>query len=420
MTRLFLAPLLALAAPATAQTIWTVNNELPADFTEIGDAIDAASDGDTILVYATKQPYTFLWVEGKSLTVQGVGRPSVSGFPLFPLPAVRVVNLAPGQDVQVRGFDVGGTSSIPTVAVEANACQAAVVFEDLDVAGSGVPLLARECTSVTATRCVLQSPLTTPVETLSKPTELQTHPALLAVASSVFVYDSTLNGSDGNQSVFGLFGNIQPGPGGPGALLRGSTMFASGSTFSGGDGGSDTPGLCFAGGDAGTGMTLDLLDGGAGSQAWLLDCVATGGVGGLGGCGLGDGTDADDIVLPGGQIFPLAGSARTLAIASPVLDGGLLEVDATGEPGDVVVAFVGGPTLGLFVETLQLSLHLAAPVQVVPLGTVAADGTLSISQPAPTVAAGGFVELLAQALFVSPDGLFETGPTSLLFLGAGF
>lgn len=66
----------AISSVATAATTFTVDDNGPADFSSIQAAIDAASDGDTILVSPgtyTSSNSSVVEIQGKSLTVESVG-----------------------------------------------------------------------------------------------------------------------------------------------------------------------------------------------------------------------------------------------------------------------------------------------------------------------------------------------------------
>ena len=104
---------LLFAGAATAQTVWTVG---PAgDFTDIQPAVDAAADGDLILVDGNSGAagYSAFVVDAKSLTILGEERPNVLPGP------TRVRNVALDQRVVIRAMDFPG-SFLTTMSVQAN------------------------------------------------------------------------------------------------------------------------------------------------------------------------------------------------------------------------------------------------------------------------------------------------------------
>ena len=58
--------------PVQAGTTWTVDDDGPADFSKIQDAINASSDGDTVFVYSGTY-YENLWID-QSINLTGEDR----------------------------------------------------------------------------------------------------------------------------------------------------------------------------------------------------------------------------------------------------------------------------------------------------------------------------------------------------------
>jgi hypothetical protein len=92
---------LAWATPALAQVTWTVDDSGGADFVQIQDAIDAAADGDVILV--EPGDYASFAIVDKGLVLTGT----------TPTAMVRVSShsevrdLAAGKLVELTGFRFG-------------------------------------------------------------------------------------------------------------------------------------------------------------------------------------------------------------------------------------------------------------------------------------------------------------------------
>ena len=135
---------LALSPLASAQgTVWTVDDDSPADFVELQPAINAASDGDLILL--RPGVYQSASIDAKSLTLQVDGAPGsvevnglVSIFGYVP-PALSISNIAAHQSVTIRGLRANAWGfSIPDLVVSVGACQGPVLFEDCEfVNGAG-------------------------------------------------------------------------------------------------------------------------------------------------------------------------------------------------------------------------------------------------------------------------------------------
>ena len=375
MLRALLAGL-TLALPVCAQQIWTVDDNGPADFVVVQDAIDAAADGDTILV--RDGSYGRAVIDGKGLIIQGEGIAVLSVF-LASLPIIEVRNLAADQAVHIRHFDTLAIGGAEQEAVVFEDCDGPVLMEDCDIDGFGEPVVLRDCVSATFVNCELVAPGTFASYSAFSFFGFASYAGLVATDSNVFLYDCLVRGSSGGNAGYGAFIVIPPGPAGLGVGLRGSTMLASGCTFSGGNGGGDPLAFCFPGEDGAPGLELSGGFVNPDSTARLIDCVITGGSGGVGGCGLPDGVDAPAEIVTSGQIIPLPGSARSFRVASPAHDGSVLSLKITGDPGDEVILHVSDAAVpGLFLAPYNIALHMNLPVGLLQLGALPPDGTLDI------------------------------------------
>ena len=106
------AVVLSLADSAMAET-WTVDDDGPADFDNIQAAVDAASDGDEIVVEpgvyipGFSSQFNIVEIFGKGLTLRSSGGPSVTT--IGPTRTGGVVIYAPGSPCTVDGFTITGT-----------------------------------------------------------------------------------------------------------------------------------------------------------------------------------------------------------------------------------------------------------------------------------------------------------------------
>src|SRR5215510_3476564 len=325
-----------LAAPSRAGVL-VVDAAGGGDFTKLPAAVAAALDGDILLVRAGEYDlYLTAPMPAKSLTLLAdapTGPPLIHDVDLHGLPA--------GYTLILRGFEMDEVDSFG-YALRLEDCEGALVFEDCDIAGAnigpagfagsppgwpGARLSA--CASVTFVRCSLTGGKGAD-QVIGGSTSTwgpgDGGPALDAIASHVALHDCTLLGGTGG------YGNYVIGTnGGPGLSLTTSVALLSGSTSKGGKGGTgclatQMPEDC----NGGPGLRLD-----ASSSLQVLDASWTGGEPGVGDQGQ-PGLVGPPFVGPPGQPIVFAGTARSLAVSSPVREqqAGLLELD--GVAGDVV------------------------------------------------------------------------------------
>ena len=418
-SRFLLALLLALspfAATASADAL-TVDDDGPADFVLLQDAVDAAVEGDLILVRPGS--YGFTVVDGKSLTLQVDGPPgsvivrSAIFTPLFS-PALEVRNLAPDQSVVVRGFDLTnfGLDSHEYVAGVASSL-GAVIFEECTLMSTtGDAVRVSESASVTFVRTTIDAG--TSYYDAFQPAYLK-RDGLTADDSTVYLYDCVVRGSFGPDGMPTFFGYYLPGNGGIAARITGTTMFASGCSFEGGHGGSGTSLQCDEGYDGGHGIVH------VQSLVRLLDTTVVGGTAGVAtpGCGLPDGDPGDAFFGDPSEVHPLPGAARSFALASPLDSGASIQMSFAGEPGDAVIVVVGlQPGVGLWHPAFSAVQLVAAPILPLSFGALPATGSLDLTFPVPALAAGAdFARYPAQALFVTAAAeVFHSGPSTVVLV----
>lgn len=388
-----LLPALAGSAASAQKQLWTVDDDGSADFTTIQAAVDAATDGDVVLVRAGG--YGGFTIDGKGVGVVG----ELAGAVLVGESSAIVRNTSPAQSVLLQNLEVrGGPPAFFTAAPRAlvvQACLGPVAVQDCALLPNasfqdGGGARVDGSLAVSLTRCTLRGGA-------SVPAGVPGH-ALHATASAIAAYDCAFEGGFGPGG-FCTFGCGAATAGGDGARLEGAWLFASGSSFAGGDGGDGdppcgTPSLGGAGADGGDGARLA-----GGSELRSLDCAFAHGTAGLafdpGSCP--DGIDGADVHVAAGTHVPLPGIARSLTATSPIVEGGVTTLALTGAPGDaaVVVASLSGGFLPLD-PLLGVLLTSATQLHTVALGVIPASGTLVV--PVPTVPHAPFDEVVIHHL----------------------
>ena len=413
---------LLLAGTATAQSVLVVdaNNGPGTDHTQIQAAIDAAEEGDSLLVRTGS--YDPFVVDGKSLTIQADTDALVqvlAGFVNPEAPLLQVRNLGSGQHATIRGVELRasflGTAS--TIAlVEDNL--GTVWIEDLLVTPTfffvllpQAALTVEDSTGVTVVRSTLPGSLQDNCGTCGSA------PGLRATNSVVSVFDSTLSGSSGSNGV----GSPGPTVGGPGALVDGGRAFFSGCTLTGGDGGDAFLGQ--DGADAGDGIRLI----GPGPVVRALGTDFAGGSGGSGnGPGTNAGADGEPSDVTSGSLTLLDGTARTFSTLSPIRAGADSYTETfTGEPGDVVVLAYSltGPIPGVFLGVAKSDLVVAPPLVLLAKGTLDASGVLTVTPPSTPLGTGlESLQVFLQGAVLSStgEGVFLTSPGALLLVDPTF
>ncbi len=323
------------AAPARADVI-VVDEAGGGDFTQLPAALAAAVDGDVLLVRSgTYLGWTGLPAPAKSLTL-------VADSPAAPpaLEALSFEDLPAGHTIVVRGFILFLEYGY---AVNVENCAGAVVFEDCEIQGAtfgpagypnsppgfaGAHVIGSA--SVTFLRCGITGGKGTN-ESVGGPWSTWSSgsggPAAEVIESEAAFHDCLLLGGAGG------YGSLYSGAnGGPGLSLKGSTALLSGSTVEGGAGGNgcsdlQMPQTC----SGGTGIVLD-----AASNLQSLDASWAGGIPGTGSSGQ-TGLVGAPFSGPAGQPIVFDGTARSIAVSSPVREQQPGTLELVGVPGDVVM-----------------------------------------------------------------------------------
>lgn len=399
---------------ALAQSVWIVDDDGGAgvDFTSVRAAVAAATDGDLLLVRdGVYDGFTFA---GKSLAIVADRghHPIVSEVEVGDLlggPVVGIANLAPGQEVILRGLEIGGAyfqsfDRTPYVTLANDAGE--VWLEDVALT-HGVSLFAgftgihaTNCAAITVSRCDLRAQASDGVY----------GNGVDATGSNLTLWDCEVLAAAGIAGVF------QPAtPGGHGVELSGGSLFVSGGSLVGGAGGSTT--TAPAGAEGGDGLHL-----GGGAIARVRDSLLVAGAGGAGTSGSGPAGQASEIVS--GFLEPVSGARRTLELPSPVRPGvDLVEQTYTGLPGDFVYllwSYTGQfPPFYLALEHGSFVIDLTT-LDGVGVGAIGATGVLQTTAAVPVLSGVDFFHLACQASFFQPGGgFFLSAPSMLTLLAPG-
>ncbi|MBK7641584.1 MAG: hypothetical protein IPJ19_00815 [Planctomycetes bacterium] len=390
-------------------------------YTQIQAAVDAAQEGDVVLVRAGV--YDSFAVNSKSLSVVGAtdGSVSVQG-------GVRVRASLAGGTVLLANLSATGipNTGFSSFGLWCSDNQGSVRIEHCSFTGAsstGPPFSAFSGwagarVSLSQSVSFVDTLLTGGVGYPSDGFDVGVSgPGLEASNASVSLYDCTLQGGRGADNSAGY---PDAGGGGDGCYASGSTLFFSGCALQGGDGGfaSGQFVIVYAvGGDGGDG--LDLWN----SLARIQDSTTLGGDLGLGFQGFdGDNGFARRGAAP--QFIDLAPPAVHASLPTPVPEGTNPELQIHGQPGAHAYLLMES-TPAFTLATQALGMRLVANSQPSPmlfLGDIPASGTLitrirQSALPAQVLSR----TIYTQVLLEDASGARVYGPTgSMLVLDSMF
>jgi hypothetical protein len=400
--RPFLPLLLALAPAVSAQgTVHVVDvaGGAGSHHTSIADAIDAAADGDVVLIRAGDYEEDLVLDD---LGLHVVADTFATGGDVL-VKSLTVTNLAAGKNVTVRGLTIEGYQSLSgTSPVSLTDNLGTIWIEEMPVADSVISIDAgfyiEDCASVVLSQVDVQGMFRW----------IGTEPTLDSVRSNLHVFDSRIGG-------------LAPGLGDPapaGIRVNGGLLTVSGSEIVGdqGEEGQGSHGSCGTGGQGGP--AIQELGGAA---VVVQDATLTGGPAGPG-CPPGEVGEA--VTLATGTLEMLASTERTHRASSPVRDDEAVVVSIAGQPGDMVWVFATPvPSTGVLKPFYDGVALVAPPLTRVGLGTLAASGTLVLTAPVgdlgPSVQS---VVVYTQALFLDATSgrLVASEPTAVTLVDAAF
>ena len=350
-------------------------------FDDLQDAVNAAADGDTILVATgLYEPFT---ITNKSVSIV-----AVPGHVVFIDGTIRINDLAAGRSVLLSGLEGSGKTqpnqSEPGLIV--TSCQGHVRVEG----------------------CKLRGGLGGPKDFSDKYGD-GGHGVVLQASPQVVFSHCTLTGGTGNgdggncydctggNGGFGVRVNLsspafyqctiqgghcattggQGGNGGHGVWQGNTFVFAAGSELRGGNGGRGDDFLAGVGGDGGNGLLVN-----ATGTTDLLDNTCVGGEAGKSGAGSAYNGHPGLPTGGSGTIHEHPGEARRADAMRMQLDGSTLHVTVTGVPGDKVWLRVGTRPAWRFQASIP-GVHLVANAHVpmAPAGVIPASGSLSVTLP---------------------------------------
>jgi hypothetical protein len=379
----------------------------PGGFGQIQAAVQAAQDGDTILVQVDFDSPTYgaVDVAGKSLTIAA----DSSTF-FAKVHSVRVRNVPAGKTVVLSRLRVESNSTVPLVLLQNNAGSTRLV--DCEARSLGnyalVPATTLKIESSSGSTALASCDIDggDAIYRDIKYPPVRGGRALEMQDAIGAIYDSTITGGEGGP-LYPLLGD-PPARGGTGATLQRDTLptrlLLANSSIQGGRGSELT--FCYyygnASGDGGTGLQL-----GAGTAVTRLAATITGGPGGA--CPPCGTSGASGPPLVGsGTLVSNPTSAVALNLPTVAREGETITLTVTGVPGDAVSIVAGLRTT--FLETSDGVLIVQpGPVYVSPLrgplGTIGASGIFATTFHVPTLPAGvGALNLWFQALARHSDG----------------
>jgi hypothetical protein len=407
-----------LTSPARADVLTVDYLVGGADFPEIQLAIDAAQDGDVILVL-TAGGYLPFTIDDKAVSVV-----ADSGVVGVVNGSSTVRNLSPGKQVLLSGLqfqgDVTGgvglmleqnSGSVRVQGCKLQGADTLVCVDGINPGWGFSGATVVDCSDVAFSRCIgiggdgVGDSYGSPCYVGGRGGD-----GIEAVSSNVSVLECILTGGrGGDENGEGLGGD-----GGAGIRSSSQRIWVMGSLSTGGEGGFGFDFIPVPGhGNGGDGLSI-----GSGSAGYLLDNTFVGGGPGLSAFGV-PGDPGEPIESGGGPVTAFTGEAHALILTPSVArEGQTTTFLFLGSPGDVPFLLLHVTTAQLPVNSLGGNLMLAFPLLLgpLPMGIVPGSGTLEI--PVPVAELGPGVEAAVihiQSLTSEAEGL-RLGASSAFIL----
>lgn len=417
--RWFLAPVftLGLGGVALPGGVRILSPQGNLNFSDIQSAVNAAQDGDVLLVAAGT--YGAFAIQDKSVSVmaQPGGRVNLKG-------TVQIRDLAPHRTVLIDGFTssfFGGLVGTPALLIENNSGHVRVqtcTFTGSDGYGDfwngqkfeggpgGPGAVLNNNLHVAFVHSTIRG------GTGWSDTELVASKGgdgghgLIAQGTALVLYDCSVIGGQG-----GYVDSNEGGKGGDGARVLDFGVFAAGSRIRGANGGNTTSagsGFPGSGGNGGDGLRVE-----AAAQAQLLDNLLTAGAEGSGSAG-GAAGQPGSMTTGGGVFHFFDGSARSFALSATVSgDKSTPSLTIQGDPGDEARVFRSNLPGWKSLTPMQPGVFLVrwpALSPVSPSGIVPASGTLTVPFPLAELPASVLAHVnYGQGFVYDPFGDFTLG-----------
>ncbi|MFN0242195.1 MAG: hypothetical protein ACKVWV_04820 [Planctomycetota bacterium] len=403
--------------------VLVVNGAGGTPWQSIQAAVDAASDGDTILV--KRGVYRAFQIVSKGVRVFVDRNHSVQVFG-----KVVVADLAAAKTVVIAGLEMNGAplaSGTQARALELWQCSGAVRVQDCRVlAGPDDPLSCDTasavsvdgCLDVAFVHCTFEGASAHATRGGKGGTGISSE-----LGSSVAVYDAVVRGGAGDscnhpcsppqicphplQDDWCPNSAYPDGAYGGDAFEGGSFLFASNSQFTGGVGGNSEPsGNYLYGGNGGDGIRACSF----GTNVWTLDIDAEGGLPGHSGPAGFYGTPGTGMrATNGAAANSMSGVSRTLAGANVVRANEPLALQFFGEPGDEVHLFIGSAP-GFHLAPALRGVKLVHDARRIRIGQIGASGLLAVDLQLAGSGSGATAKThFLQSLHGSTDGRATLG-----------
>lgn len=383
---------------ASAQHLWTVDDDGPADFATIQGAVDAAADGDVVRVL----PGTYA---GFQFANKGVAIVGDSTTPRTLTSPVAVASLSAGKTVLLSGFAQPNSGAGTAPGISVISCAGSVRVQDCSWRGQhssnfhgGSGAWVQGSSDVIFSSSSATGGKGGVANTSSFP--FYTSPS---GGGHGFELSASSLACWGGSAVAGLPGisnsnvNLSGGDGGHGALLSGAFLFASGTLLQGGKGGSQSLNSTQCTQSSAVG---DCGDGGHGvrflftpSEARVQEPNILAGAGGTTTCPpwFVNGHVGKPVAIDsaGSTAVRVPSVSRKLAAAAYVAGTTLVDLTAVGLPGDLVYAVASTATHFQYDATLAGVWALPYPPQFAPNpdAVIPAGGSVVFQITLPTVPA---------------------------------